>query len=66
MAIAGKIGVAHQRADAHAAIGKIFDPVKAGKMRDIDEPIGLRYVALHQIEKIRAGGEIDGARFRGG
>jgi hypothetical protein len=35
-------------------------------MRDVDEPIGLRYVALHQIEKIRAGGEIDGARFRGG
>jgi hypothetical protein len=66
MAIVGKIGVAHQRADAHAAIGKIFDPVEAGKMRDVDEPIGLRYVALHQIEKIRAGGEIDGARFRGG
>ena len=66
IAIVGKIGVADQRADAHAAVGKVFDPVEAGKMRDVDEPIGLRHAALHQIEKIGAGGEIGGAGFRGG
>jgi hypothetical protein len=46
MAIVGKIGVAHHRADAHAAIGKIFDPVEAGKMRDVDEPTGNANVLL--------------------
>ncbi len=66
IAIMGKIGIANQRADAHAAIGKIFDPVETGKMRDVDEPIGLRHAALHQIEKICAGGEIGGAGCGGG
>ena len=64
--VVGKIGIADQRADAHAAIGKVFDPVEAGKMRDVDKAIGLGHAAFHQIEKIGAGGEIDGARFRSG
>ncbi len=61
----GKVGIAHQRADAHTAIGQILDPVEAGKTRDVDEPLWLHHATLHQIHKICAGGEI-GTPGRGG
>ena len=32
-----EVGVAHQRADAHAAVGKPLDAVEARKPRDVDE-----------------------------
>ena len=44
-----------------AAVGKLLDPVETGKMGDVDKPIRRSHAALHQVEKIRAGGKISGA-----
>jgi hypothetical protein len=56
-----EIGVSHERADAQAAIRQRLDPVEPGQMSDVDEAIGLDHAAFHQVEKICAGREIDGA-----
>src|SRR5262245_27062301 len=37
IAVVSEVCIAYQRANAHAAVGKILDPVEAGKMRDVDE-----------------------------
>ena len=56
-----EIGVAHERADPNAAIGRALDPVEPGKAIDVDETARAGDAALHQIEKIGAAGEIGGA-----
>ena len=59
-----EVGVPHQRADAHAAIGQALQMIQAGQARDVDETVGPHGAALHQVEQIGAGGEICGARLR--
>jgi hypothetical protein len=66
IAIVREFRIANQRADAHGAAGEMLDFVEAGKMGDVDQPIGTTDAALHQIEEIGAAREIDGARLRGG
>ena len=61
-----EIGIAHQRADANAAIGQTFDPVEPRQARDVDETVRTADAALHQVEQIGAGGEIGGAGLGGG
>ena len=56
-----EIGIAHQRADADAAVGQAFDPVEPGQTGDVDETVWTGDAALHQVEQVGAGGEIDGA-----
>ncbi len=65
IAIVGEIGIADQCANPHAAVGKVLDAVEVGKMADVDESTGLAHAALHQIKKVRAGGEIGSARLCG-
>ena len=64
--IVREIGIANQRADADAAIGQTFDAVEPGQAGDVDETVRTRDPALHQVEQVGAGGEIDGAGFGGG
>ena len=59
-----EVGVAHERADAHAAVGQPLDAVEARQARDVDETVGPHRAALHQVEQIGAGGEIGRARLR--
>ena len=49
-----------------AAVGQAFDAVEAGQAGDVDQAVGARDVALHQVEQIGAGGEIGGAGRGGG
>ena len=65
-AIVSEVGVADQRSDAHAAVGKVLDAVEAGKTADVDQPARAADAALHQVQKIGAGGQIGGARIRSG
>ena len=64
--IVSEVGVADQRADPHAAVGKVLDAVEVGKMADVDKPARAANAALHQVQKVGAGGQIGGARFRRG
>ena len=65
--IVREVGIADQRADADAAIGKMFDAVEPGQPRDVDETVRAADAALHQVEQIGAGREIGGTRDgRGG
>ena len=64
--VVSKVGVADQRADPHAAVGKVLDAVEAGKMADVDKPARTDDAALHQVQEVGAGGQIGGARFRRG
>ena len=66
IAVVREVGVADQRADPHAAVGKVLDAVEAGKVADVDEAARAGDAALHQVEKVGAGGQIGGARFRSG
>src|SRR3954468_20128845 len=59
----GEIGVADQRADADAAIGQMFDAIEPRQAGDVDETIRTADAALHQVEQIGAGREIDGPRL---
>ena len=61
-----EIGIANQRADAQRPIGQAFDAIETGQVGDVDQTIGARDIALHQIEQIGTGGEIGGARCGGG
>ena len=66
--IGGEIGVAHQRADAQAAVGRRFDLVERQSV-DVDQMRRRFDLELHQIEKIGAAGNEFGAgdaRGRGG
>ena len=38
--VVSKIGVADERADPHAAVGQMSRSVEAGKMVDVDQPVG--------------------------
>jgi len=61
-----EVGVARQRADTHIAIVQALDAVESGQARNVDEPRRAHDPALHQIQKVGAGGEIGGAgRGRG-
>src|SRR5262245_29637905 len=62
----GEVGIADQRADAHAAVGKILDAVETRKMSHVDESCRRANAALHQIQEIRTGGEIGAAGLGGG
>jgi hypothetical protein len=66
IAIVREIGITDQRTDAHAAIGKVLDVVKIGKMGNVDYSFGLRCAALHQVQKVRAGSQIGGTGSCGG
>ena len=61
--IVREIGIAHQRADADAAIGQTFDAVEPRQARDVDETARTGDAALHQVEQVGAGREIGGARL---
>ena len=64
--IVSEVGVADERADAHAPVGKVLDIVEAGKMADIHQAARAAHAAFHQVEQVGAGGQIGGARFRRG
>ena len=54
-----QIGVAHQGADAQAAVGKLFDLVERQAI-DVDELGGPLDIQLHQVEQgCSAGDEPD-------
>ncbi len=65
VAVVSEVGVADERSDPHAAVGKVLDAVEIGKAADVDKPARAANVALHQVQKVGAGGQIGGARFRG-
>ena len=64
--VASKLGVADQRADPHAAVGKVVDAIEVGEMADVDQPVRAGNAAFHQVQKVGAGGQIGSARFRRG
>ena len=64
--VVGEVSVAHERADPHAAVGKVLDAVEAGKMADVHKPARAGHAALHQVQKVGAGRQIGGARRRSG
>ena len=60
-----EIGVAHQRTDAQRPVGESLDLIEPVEMRDVDQPVRSADAALHEVEQVGAGREIDGARLRG-
>ena len=52
----GKIGVAHERADAQPAARRIFD-LPQRQPRDVDQLYRLLDIHLHQIDQIGAAGD---------
>ena len=64
--VVSEVGIADQRSDPHAAVGKVLDLVEVGKMADVDKPARAGNAALHQVQEVGAGGQIGGARFRRG
>ena len=52
---------AHRRA---RAVGEAFDSIEARKPREVDEAVGPRGAAFHQVQKVGAAREIGGTRFR--
>jgi hypothetical protein len=66
--IRGQVAVAHQRADAQAAIARCLDAVQAQRI-DVDEMGGRLDLQLHQVQQIGAPGDearIGALRDRGG
>ena len=61
-----QIGVAHQRADPHAAVGKLLDAVEPGQAGDVDQAARAGDAALHQVQQVGAAGEIGGAGLGSG
>ena len=62
--VGGKVGIAHQRADAQASLGSGLDPVER-KPVDIDQMAGRFDLQLHQVEQVGAAGDepgVGGAR----
>ena len=57
--VMGEIGIADQRADADAAIGQMFDAIEPRQAGDVDETVRTADPALHQVEQIGAGSEIE-------
>ena len=55
-----EVAVAHQRADAQAAVGGVLDPVERQTV-DVDEVCGRLDLDLHQVEQVGAAGEEFGA-----
>ena len=64
--IVREVGVADQRADPDAAVGKVLDTIEVRKMADVDQPVRAADAALHQVQKVGPSGQIGGARFRRG
>ena len=71
--VMSQVGVAYQRADFQAAVGKLFYLVKR-KAIDVNEPAGTLDVQLHQVEQgcsagdefgLRLGTALDGLRHAG-
>ena len=56
--IMSEVSIAHQRADAQAAIGQPLNAVELRQARDVDDPLGAGDAALHQVKEVGAGGEI--------
>jgi hypothetical protein len=65
-AIMGKVRVADQCSNPHAAVGKVFNPVEIRKVADVYKSARADNVALHQIHQVGASGQINGAWFRSG
>ncbi len=61
--VVGEVRVAHQCADANAAVSKPLDPIKAAQPCDVDDTRGPCNTHLHQVEQIGAGGEVDRSRL---
>ena len=62
--VIGEIGVAHERADAQAAAGRVFDLLQR-QPRDVDQ-LGRPFdVHLHQIDQIGAAGDEFRVRIAG-
>ena len=62
--VIGEIGVAHERADAQAAAGRVFDLLKR-QPRDIDQLRRTFDLHLHQVDQIGAAGDELRARIAG-
>ena len=54
--IVGDGGIARERADAQAAIGKRLDLLQ-GKGIDIDDRVRVRHVVFHEVDKVGAAGQ---------
>src|ERR1700738_2277351 len=61
-----QIGIAHERSDPRTAPREMLDAVEPRKAIDVDKAGRTGDAALHQVEKVGAGGEIGGAGLRGG
>jgi hypothetical protein len=61
-----QIGIAHERSDPNTAPREMLDLVEPRKVIDVDETARAGDAALHQVQKVGAGGKISGARLRGG
>ena len=44
-----EVGVPHERADAHAAVGQTLHAVEIRQARDVDKTVGPNGAALHQV-----------------
>jgi hypothetical protein len=58
----GEIGIADERTDANAAVNKPLYAIETGQPRHIDDDVGAAHAALHEIQEVSAGGEVDRAR----
>jgi hypothetical protein len=66
VAVMRQIGIAHERSDPDIAARQMFDPAEPRQAIEVDETARAGDAALHQVKKVGAGGQIGGARLRGG
>ena len=62
--VLSEIGIAHERADAHAALGQFLD-FRERQLVDVDELVGTLDAHLHEVDQIGATAEEFGV-FTGG
>jgi hypothetical protein len=53
-----EVGVTDQRADPHAAVGKVLDALHVRKPADVHNPAGASDAALHQVCAARRAGSV--------
>ncbi len=59
--VPGQVGVAHQRTDAQATLGGLFDLTQRQAV-DVDQLARMQHVFLHQVEQVGATGDIAAVR----
>ncbi len=54
--VIGEVGIGHERADAQAAVARLFDRLER-QARDVDEPRRTLDLLLHEIDQVGAAGD---------